>query len=104
MSFSRGRGSSGIFRARRATGRRLPGGERDRLHSAQRLAMAGRPRRLRALQDALHRFVRWSRTGEFERVFAALAGAAGEPDQVPPWAEMTIHHAVRGKEPLRLLG
>lgn len=29
-----------------------------------------------------NRFVRWSRLGVFDRIFAALAGAAGEPDVI----------------------
>lgn len=29
-----------------------------------------------------NRFVRWSRMGVFDRIFAALAGEAGEPDQL----------------------
>jgi len=29
-----------------------------------------------------NRFVRWSRMGVFDRIFAALAGAAGEPDRL----------------------
>jgi transposase len=29
-----------------------------------------------------NRFVRWSRKGVFERIFAALAGEAGEPDRL----------------------
>src|SRR5690242_1241460 len=29
-----------------------------------------------------NRFVRWSRMGVFDRVFAALAGEAGEPDRL----------------------
>jgi transposase len=29
-----------------------------------------------------NRFVRWSRMGVFERIFAALAGEAGEPDRL----------------------
>src|SRR3954466_13145742 len=29
-----------------------------------------------------NRFVRWSRRGVFERIFAALAGEAGEPERV----------------------
>ena len=29
-----------------------------------------------------NRFVRWSRTGVFSRIFAALAGEAGEPDRL----------------------
>ena len=29
-----------------------------------------------------NRFIRWSRLGVFNRIFAALAGQAGEPDQL----------------------
>ncbi len=29
-----------------------------------------------------NRFIRWSRLGVFNRIFAELAGAAGDPDQV----------------------
>jgi transposase len=29
-----------------------------------------------------NRFVRWSRMGVFDRIFAALAGGAGEPDRL----------------------
>ncbi len=29
-----------------------------------------------------NRFIRWSRLGVFNRIFSALAGAAGDPDQV----------------------
>ena len=29
-----------------------------------------------------NRFIRWSRLGVFNRIFAALAGEAGDPDQV----------------------
>ena len=29
-----------------------------------------------------NRFIRWSRLGVFNRIFAALAGQAGDPDQV----------------------
>ena len=29
-----------------------------------------------------NRFVRWSRMGVFDRIFAALAGEAGEPDRL----------------------
>ena len=29
-----------------------------------------------------NRFVRWSRLGVFDRIFAGLAGAAGEPDRL----------------------
>jgi len=29
-----------------------------------------------------NRFIRWSRMGVFNRIFAELAGAAGDPDQV----------------------
>jgi len=35
-----------------------------------------------------NRFVRWSRLGVFDRIFAALAGAAGEPDVIIPAAIM----------------
>jgi transposase len=31
-------------------------------------------------RTAYERFVRWSRMGVFERIFAALAGEVGEPD------------------------
>ena len=30
----------------------------------------------------LYRFIRWSRLGVFNRIFAELAGEAGEPDRI----------------------
>jgi transposase len=37
---------------------------------------------LRPAQTLYNRFVRWSRRGVFERIFAALAGEAGAPDRL----------------------
>ena len=43
--------------------------------------MAGRAGRLRVAEDASHnRFIRWSRIGVFDRIFAALAGESAATD------------------------
>ena len=44
--------------------------------------MAGCARGLWPPQDALNRFVRWSRMGIFDQIFANLAAENGPPDRV----------------------
>ena len=44
--------------------------------------MARCPEGLRPAQDDLHRFIRWSRLGVFNKIFAALAAKGGKPDQL----------------------
>lgn len=38
--------------------------------------------RLWPAEDDLHRFIRWSRLGVFNKIFAALAAKGGKPDQL----------------------
>src|SRR5918998_2755236 len=40
------------------------------------------PREYGPHKTLYNRFVRWSRLGVFNRIFASLAGAAGEPDRL----------------------
>ena len=40
------------------------------------------PREYGPHKTIYNRFIRWSRLGVFNRIFAALAGKAGDPDQV----------------------
>ena len=48
-----------------------------------RWCVEGRAQGLRSPQDASHnRFLRWSRLGVFDRIFAGLAGEAPKPERI----------------------
>jgi transposase len=44
--------------------------------------MEGRAEGLRARKTLYNRFIRWSRLGVFDRIFAALAGEGTRPDHI----------------------
>jgi hypothetical protein len=44
--------------------------------------LARRSARLWLAQDDLNRFVRWSRLGVFNKIFAELAGKGGKPERI----------------------
>jgi putative transposase len=52
---------------------------RDRLRHPEWAALARCATRLWPSQDVLHRFVRWSRLGVFNKIFAELARNGGTP-------------------------
>src|SRR3954471_2825019 len=68
---------------RRAAGGRPAGGERHRLRDPPRPAVEGRAPGVRPAQDASHnRFIRWSRLGVVDRIFAALSGEGPKPERI----------------------
>jgi transposase len=56
--------------------------QRDHLRDPERPALARCTCRIRSAKTIYNRFIRWSRLGVFNRIFAALAAKGGKPDQL----------------------